>query len=376
MTTDFTTSHLGDGMWAWAKDVCSSYSRRMRVTNFTYAGNSMFHDMLFNAIGGQPVFFVMEPNGRPERKIPVQDDNDDTIDATDTTDKTDTVDNVSDDDSVAKTDIKTVDAQKSSIPDDSTAAKPESYTIQSSTDPVAIDSILDPTDKYAALVDIVDNIGTDGKCYDDKGKEIPGLYCLSLSEPPYSFKADALAARAESIDGFVGSNLDVLLIPQRYAANTDPDTDWEERSQEDKDAHRPSGTLKSKIRELIHFDQYPKNTHSITTGQYPQWDTSKITEVLSLTAQQFMVETSIPPVDFPVLQTLNINSGSLISNREPFISRVAALKMQINAIFQTAGIPELQWDMTFPYTPSDIASIGDAAGKGINADTLRKYNLA
>ena len=51
-------------------------------------------------------------------------------------------------------------------------------------------------------------------------------------------------------------------------------------------------------------------------------------------------------------------------------------KIHGNGVFATAGVPELAWDSLFPYTPQDIASIGDALGKGATPQVLRRYNLS
>ena len=62
-------------MLPWVDRAASGYSDRMRVTNFTDPGNTMFANMIYNAVLGAPVYFIMQPNGRVEKNDwePVED---------------------------------------------------------------------------------------------------------------------------------------------------------------------------------------------------------------------------------------------------------------------------------------------------------------
>ena len=86
------------------------------------------------------------------------------------------------------------------------------------------------------------------------------------------------------------------------------------------------------------------------------------------------METGLPPQDAQSLDTLGAATQSLVSNRESFVSRIYVIKQDLNAVFEPLGI-KLDYELTFPQTAQDIASIGDAYGKGADADILKKYQV-
>ena len=104
-----------------------------------------------------------------------------------------------------------------------------------------------------------------------------------------------------------------------------------------------------------------------------QWDTDKLT---TLYAHRLRDDRRDEEQSIDRLSTLGEQTQSLVSNNEPFVSRCALIRAQVNGVFATAGVPELAWDSLFPYTPQDIASIGDALGKGATPQVLRRYNLS
>ena len=105
-----------------------------------------------------------------------------------------------------------------------------------------------------------------------------------------------------------------------------------------------------------------------------QWDNGQLKTLLQNTVLSFQMETGLPPQDAQVLDTLGATTQSLVSNRESFVSRVCVIKQDLNAVFESLGI-KLDYELTFPQTAQDIASIGDAYGKGADADILKKYQV-
>ena len=56
-------------MLPWVDRAACGYSDRLRVTNFTDPGNTMFANMIYNAVLGAPVYLIMQPNGREEKNL-------------------------------------------------------------------------------------------------------------------------------------------------------------------------------------------------------------------------------------------------------------------------------------------------------------------
>lgn len=373
-------------MLPWVDRAACGYSDRMRVTNFTDPGNTMFANMIYNAVLGAPVYFIMQPNGRVEKNAwePVEDGQaaaragqakrqaaqtaalqalakkmndcrESDADAHDTADG-ENDDTTSNDASLGRF------AQKQA----SSASQTEyQHVIISANDPVMVDTIADP-DKKPDISQVHD-ISYDGSCYDGDGKIIPGLYCLKLIRPPVNQQAMLVAARAFDFDLRLGHSLGNIMVPRPVVTGTSPDV--EIKVSGDKDPNDFTN---------FSYDRVQAGGQVVVPqAKYmEQWDTDKLTTLLTLTAYEMIGETKNSPVDFPELATLGEQTQSLVSNREPFVSRAALIRAQVNGVFATAGVPELAWDSLFPYTPQDIASIGDALGKGATPQVLRRYNLS
>jgi len=218
-----------------------------------------------------------------------------------------------------------------------------------------------------AMQDLVSRIaytGFDGQCYDSDHKRIDAIYALKLSGYPITGAARAIANRAEIFDRYMLAYMRNMIVPERFIVGTEKDVQVEQRKQRE----RSSGDVTTiPVTDTKTGQVVPKYDF------LPQWDNEKVSQYLEFTANEFVGETKVPPVDFPELGTLSQTTQSLVANREAFVSRILSFKAQVEAVFDSAGIPELSWQSTFPYTPQDIASIGDAAGKGVNADALRNY---
>ena len=371
-------------MLPWIDRAACGYSDRMRVTNFTDPGNTMFANMIYNAVLGAPVYFIMQPNGRAEKNSwePVEDGQEaaraeqakqqeaqnaalqalakKSADTTNDTTNDPSTDN--------PTDTAPNDGAVGSFAKKQAASATQTeyqHVIISANDPVMVDTIADP-DKMPDTSQ-VKNISYDGSCYDDNGKIIPGLYCLQLIRPPVNQQAMLVAARALDFDLRLGHSLGNIMTPRPVVTGTSPDVEIKVAG--DKDPNDFTN---------FSYDRVQAGGQVVVPqAKYmEQWDTDKLTTLLTLTAYEMIGETKNSPVDFPELATLGEQTQSLVSNREPFVSRAALIRAQVNGVFATAGVPELAWDSLFPYTPQDIASIGDALGKGATPQVLRRYNLS
>lgn len=381
-------------MLPWVDRAACGYSDRMRVTNFTDPGNTMFANMIYNAVLGAPVYFIMQPNGRVEKNDwePVEDgqesaraeqakqqaeqqaaqaaelqalagkaNNNDQPDVKPDTGTTEPTSSAND--STTSTDATLGRFAKKQAASASQAEY--QHVIISANDPVIVDTIADPDQKPD--ISQVNNISYDGSCYDGDGNVIPGLYCLQLIRPPVNQQAMLVAARAIDFDLRLGHSLGNIMVPRPVVTGTSPDVEIKVAG--DKDPNDFTN---------FSYDRVQAGGQAVVPqAKYmEQWDTEKLTTLLTLTAYEMIGETKNSPVDFPELATLGEQTQSLVSNREPFVSRAALIRAQVNGVFATAGVPELAWDSLFPYTPQDIASIGDALGKGATPQVLRRYNLS
>lgn len=333
------STHLGWLDYPWINRAVNSYANRMRVDNFSPSGNVMFHEILRKAILGIPVFFIMQQNGREssttETKIPQS---------------TNTDNDMSGMQYVVRKEIV------------------------SGLDPIDVDTIAD----YDGGT--VEYITYRGLCYDSDGNVIEGLYCIQLFSPPITQQAVDLAVGARAFDWATRDAMKNITIPTPYISGTDSDAQIGKRQQADDSRY---GSSVGGIAQDAKLDNAVIVPHSndksngsplkADIGILGQWDTQKMFAYQQSKAIEFVGETNVPPVDFPETNALGQTAQALVSNREPFVSRVASIKEQFNAVFDTAGIPELSWQLLFPYTPQDIASIGDAAGKGVDAGSLRGY---
>lgn len=326
--------------YPWINRAVNSYADRMRVDNFSPSGNVMFHEMMRKAILGSPVFFIMQTNGRVaetnEVKVPVQQSN--------------------------ENDTPSVDS--------------ENYVIRkeivSGLDPVDVDKINNWNDEGVEYIDY------EGHCYNNKGKLIPDLYCIKLYAPPITQQAVELATGAQAFDRFTMESMKNITIPTPYISGIDNDAKIGKRqstSEERYDSEDDGQKAKLDNAVMVPSSNGTRGGTPIKAdvGILEQWDSQKMFAFQQSKAIEFIGETKVPPVDFPETNALGQTAQALVSNREPFVSRVATIKQQFEAVFNTAGIPELSWQLLFPYTPQDIASIGDAAGKGVDSTSLRDY---
>lgn len=235
-----------------------------------------------------------------------------------------------------------------------------SYFLMQDGDPLSTDYL--PSEDLH--LDKVTAVGLDGRCYDENSEEInENLRCLTLSHPPVTDQAVLLAQRAMVIEGLISQNLEHLMLPEPVVVGTSPDvviktdpsksaSDWTKF-----DANDDHDTIvRPEVKRLS------------------QWDNGQLKTLLQNTALSFQMETGLPPQDTQILDTLEATTQSLISNRESFVSRTYIIKQDLNAIFEPLGVA-LDYEVAFPQTAQDIASIGDAYGKGANAEVLKKYQV-
>lgn len=357
----FNLNNLNQGwvQYPWIRRAVNSYADRMRVDNFSPAGNVMFQEMLKKALLGSPVFFIMQPNGREstvtEEKVPIAQSSGRGADSTAKAFDNDTLQSGSDGQG---------DGQQYNI----------IRHIQSGLDPIDIDCIQD-RNKYKT--DGVCYVGYNGECYDNTGKKLDDIFCLYLSTPPITQEAVNIALGAQRFDDLTLAAMRDITVPQPYISGVDSDVQVRSKGNEagaggEQKAKDPNDR---RVDAMLVPHPNDTNSKSITpsVGILTQWDSQKMFAYQQSKAIEFIGETKVPPVDFPETNALGQTAQALVSNREPFVSRVATIKAQVESVFNTARIPELSWQLLFPYTPQDIASIGDAAGKGVTAGTLKNY---
>ena len=235
-----------------------------------------------------------------------------------------------------------------------------SYFLMQDGDPLSTDYL--PAEDLQ--LDKITAVGLDGRCYDENANEInENLRCLTLSHAPVTDQAVLLAQRAMVIEALISKNLEHLMLPEPVVVGTSPDvviktdpsksaSDWTKF-----DANDDHDTIvRPEVKRLS------------------QWDNGQLKTLLQNTVLSFQMETGLPPQDAQVLDTLGATTQSLVSNRESFVSRIYVIKQDLNAVFESLGIA-LDYELTFPQTAQDIASIGDAYGKGADADILKKYQV-
>lgn len=235
-----------------------------------------------------------------------------------------------------------------------------SYFLMQDGDPLSTDYL--PSEDLQ--LDKITAVGLDGRCYDENANEInENLRCLTLSHAPVTDQAVLLAQRAMVIETLISKNLEHLMLPEPVVVGTSPDvviktdpsknaSDWTKF-----DANDDHDTIvRPEVKRLS------------------QWDNGQLKTLLQNTVLSFQMETGLPPQDAQVLDTLGATTQSLVSNRESFVSRIYVIKQDLNAVFESLGI-SLDYELTFPQTAQDIASIGDAYGKGADAGILKKYQV-
>lgn len=235
-----------------------------------------------------------------------------------------------------------------------------SYFLMQDGDPLSTDYL--PTE--GLHLDKVAAVGLDGRCYDENAEEInENLRCLTLSHPPVTDQAILLAQRAMVIEGLISQNLEHLMLPEPVVVGTSPDVVI--RTDPSKSAS-----------DWTKFDANDDHDTIVRpeVKRLSQWDNGQLKTLLQNTVLSFQMETGLPPQDAQILDTLGATTQSLVSNRESFVSRIYVIKQDLNAIFEPMGVT-LDYEITFPQTAQDIASIGDAYGKGADADILKKYQV-
>lgn len=235
-----------------------------------------------------------------------------------------------------------------------------SYFLMQDGDPLSTDYL--PSEDLQ--LEKVTAVGLDGRCYDENANEInENLRCLTLSHAPVTDQAVLLAQRAMVIEALISKNLEHLMLPEPVVVGTSPDVVI--KSDPSKSAS-----------DWTKFDANDDHDTIVRpeVKRLSQWDNGQLKTLLQNTVLSFQMETGLPPQDAQVLDTLGATTQSLVSNRESFVSRVYIIKQDLNAVFESLGIA-LDYELTFPQTAQDIASIGDAYGKGANADILKKYQV-
>lgn len=235
-----------------------------------------------------------------------------------------------------------------------------SYFLMQDGDPLSTDYL--PSEDLQ--LEKVSAVGLDGRCYDENANEInENLRCLTLSHAPVTDQAVLLAQRAMVIEGLISKNLEHLMLPEPVVVGTSPDvviktdpsksaSDWTKF-----DANDDHDTIvRPEVKRLS------------------QWDNGQLKTLLQNTALSFQMETGLPPQDAQVLDTLGATTQSLVSNRESFVSRIYTIKQDLSAVFDSLDVT-LDYELTFPQTAQDIASIGDAYGKGADSEILKKYQV-
>lgn len=329
----------------WVSTAARSYQKRLRVKNFSPLGKRLFSELVYRAVLGHDVIFRYDS---------------------------------------AKDTIELI----------------ETTTFDTNDNPI------DSNNPYARMRYVT----YDGHVLDKNQEEFDDtLRCVTFVAPPISDFARRLGDRAYSLEMKTNASLDTLLFPEHYVSGT---------------SDRTKLVLK-KERELNEWKNFNANSDTKGSdlkpevGTLQQWDIEQFLNMMKMTAFSFVQETNIPPQDLSVLDTLGVATQSLIAHRESFISRVFMLKQELQAVFNTLALKpvnvtkvsfseqdvqtvvdqagqrvaetvsttpqvvqetvpttSLVFESLFPYTPQDIASVGDAYGKGLNQNIVESYNLS
>lgn len=211
---------------------------------------------------------------------------------------------------------------------------------------------------------LVENVGMDGRCYDHDLNEVDTrLRCIKLTPPPVSDNAILLASRAWRIETLITDNIEHLIMPEPVVTGTSPDV-------------RIKTDPNKSITDWARFDANDDHETIVRpeVKRLTQWNIEQLSTMLQLTLRSFQMETALPPQDAQILDVLGIATQSLVSNRESFVSRSYIIKQALQSVFRSVGV-ELEFEIAFPQTAQDIASIGDAYGKGLNKDILNEYQV-
>lgn len=351
----------------WVKRVIRSYVDRMRVSNFSKSGNVVFSVLLQKALAGCTVYFTMVPNGRADQVISVRTP----------------ISQSGEIGSEPAAPVETLsdgDAGQQSVDDSGQYAI--TRTIISGKDPVDLQQV--PPDMLDEVPDpsLVSWSDYSGRCFDADNNLIPDIFCLQLADPIIDEKVRRYASQAAAYDSNILAALPDIVKPTKVVTGLSNDTQIRSKPKSGTNAGAGSAEGAS-AEDATGYTSFPyseaqsSRTPVVPKAEVlgPQWDTDKMRGYLASVMLEFLGLVNVPPVDFPEVGTLSQQTQSLVSNREPFVSRMKRIRAEVDAVFDRAGIPELSWELPFPYTPQDIASIGDANGKGVNSETLRSMNL-
>lgn len=343
----------------WVRDAALSYQKRIRVLNFSKLGKRMFSEIVYYAVLGERVPFVYDSQ----------------LDA-----------------------------------------------------PIPLRFINETGADIILAGEGFNSVGFDGTVYDGEGNPIEEfgglpLRCVSLSHAPITPAAVEYAGRAYSIDGIVNQSLPRLVAPETWLTGTSPNVQIQQDSSQDPNMVRNINANGDESQPIV---PQVKNL--------AQWNNDELITIQKQTAFQFLTETTIPPQDLSALDTLGIATESLIAHREGFVSRAAVIKQELDAVFEsiptlkpymkteqqsvsaatgetttgnetsgldsvpdvpddnsndkklsvpgvtlrtvTTEVKGLVYDSLFPYSPQDIASLGDAFGKGLNQSVVNQFNLS
>ena len=350
----------GYDWFPWVRAAALSYQKRIRVLNFSKLGKRMFGEIVYHAVLGENVLFVYDSK----------------LDA-----------------------------------------------------PIPLMYMQSDESKALLLQDGFTSVGFDGSVYDGEGNLIPEvdglpLRCVRFTHPPVTTAAIELAGRAYNIDGLINGSLPRLTVPETWLLGTSARVQLAKSEKFDP----------NEVTKIDGNDDNPNVTVVPQVKNLQQWSNAELITLQKQTAFQFLTETSIPPQDLSALDTLGIATQSLIAHREGFVSRAAIIKQALDAVFEsidtlrpytkteqqavsmatgqptvenettgldsvpvvpeqnsndnslampnvtlqtvTTSVKELVYDSLFPYSPQDIASLGDAFGKGLNQNVVNQFNLS
>jgi len=344
--TIYKTGYVSEE-YPWTDEAARAYQKRIRVKNFSPLGKRVFSQLVYLAVRGISVIFSYNPN------------------------------------------LDTIELLEDGLDEET---------------PIGL------TNPYARMRYVT----YDGHVLDASKNEFDDtLRCLTFTNPPINDHARALAYRAQMLEMKIDSNLDGLLFPEHYVSGTSPKTRIVQKEE------RHLGEWKNFT---ANDDARAGTPIKPDIGTLDQWDISQFLNMSKLTAFDFLQETNMPPQDLSALDTLGVATESLIAHRESFISRVFILKQELQAVFatlplnpvdvtkvtfedkestavvddtgttmgqattssttgstitqETVPTTSLVFESLFPYTPQDIASVGDAYGKGLNQNIVDTYNLS
>jgi len=352
----------------WLELTARAYQKRLRVKNFSALGKRTFGELVYYAILGEDVFFTYDKD---------------------------------------------------------TDAPALAYANVARSDEMNV--------LHAEDFDWVEYKGFDGRVYDANLIERDkSLRCMAFTHPPVNNKALLLAARADSLDSKIDEDIDRLAFPETYVSGTSPQVKIVAREQSNlkeyrkfdaNDDSRSSGAIKPDVDNLPQWDiSQLLNLRKLTAFSFEEETNVPVQDLSSLDTLGIATESMIAhresfisrlyilkqelqavfePLDIkPIVQTtvqfndgtdsgdtttLTVgstsdgdSSGSVVSDE---LADSVVQSSQADESTPTVEQAEqlsvgLVFESAFPYTPQDIASIGDAFGKGLNQNVVDSYNLS